>query len=117
MGNVWYEPFSDSQKTSSPTGGSSGQNGIDPQCLYGGDCEPILSFASIASGAKYDHCMFEIYDQEDLDKLISKEIIHFNIQNDVINETVLGLEVNDNLYPFNFLESLEFYFINLLLTR
>jgi hypothetical protein len=28
-----------------------------------------------------------------LDLLISKEIIHFSIQNEIINETVLGLEV------------------------
>ena len=35
--------------------------------------------------------------------LISKEIIHFNIQNDVINETVLGLEVIENqLTPLTF---------------
>ena len=35
----------------------------------------------------------KVYDQEQLDLLISKEIIHFSIQNEVINETVLGLEV------------------------
>ncbi len=47
--------------------------------------------------------MFEVYDQHKLDKLISKEIIHFNIQNDVINETTLGLEVIENqLTPLTF---------------
>lgn len=44
--------------------------------------------------AKYDHCMFEVYDQDRLDELISKEIIHFSIQKEIINETVLGLEVS-----------------------
>lgn len=42
---------------------------------------------------RYDHCMFEVYHQDKLDELISKEIIHFSIQREIINETVLGLEV------------------------
>jgi hypothetical protein len=35
----------------------------------------------------------KVYDQDKLDELISKEIIHFSIQKEIINETVLGLEV------------------------
>ncbi len=44
-----------------------------------------------------------MYDKEKPDVAISKEILHFNIQNQIINETVLGLEVIENqMTPFTF---------------
>lgn len=81
-GNVWYEPFNEFP--------SCGTFGFDDQCT--GEQNP-----------KYDHCMFEVFDQDKLGDLISKEIIHFSIQNEVINETVLGLEVIENqITPLTF---------------
>jgi hypothetical protein len=43
------------------------------------------------SNNKYDHLIFEVYDSTKTIP-ISKEIIHFNIENEIINETLLGLE-------------------------
>lgn len=81
-GNVWYEPYNEFP--------SCGTFGFDDQCLD--ELNP-----------KYDHCMFEVYNQDKLGDIISKEIIHFSIQNEVINETVLGLEVIENqITPLTF---------------
>jgi hypothetical protein len=116
-GNVWYEPLNDLSLSSSKKAilnenhhsliGCNNNSSVklkkcpigelcDETSLNSNDCDNILSFPSFnnnAPGPKYDHCMFEVYDQEQLDLLISKEIIHFSIQNEIINETVLGLEV------------------------
>jgi hypothetical protein len=106
-GNVWYEPFNEMNSNSGAANPSSKEeiasSGCSGRQSNGFDCDPMLSFSSMSSGAKYEHCMFEIYDQEDLHQLLSKEIIHFSIQHDVINETILGLEVIENQFtPLTF---------------
>jgi len=100
-GNVWYEPFNEMNSNSGAANPSSKEeiasSGCSGRQSNGFDCDPMLSFSSMSSGAKYEHCMFEIYDQEDLHQLLSKEIIHFSIQHDVINETIQGqLEHSNN---------------------
>ena len=101
-GNVWYEPYNDLSPSRDKNGcrsrGSQPRKACEPGevCDDDKDCDPTSfssSDQSSTNGPKYDHCMFEVYDQDNLDKLISKEIIHFNIQTNVINETFLGLEV------------------------
>lgn len=114
-GNVWYEPYNDIPLSAANDFGNSivcanktsKKDSKKKPCLPGEmciqdidtDCEQLNSGSSFSSSssnsnnAKYDHCMFEVYDQDKLDELISKEIIHFSIQNEIINETVLGLEV------------------------
>jgi hypothetical protein len=104
-GNVWYEPLNEMPSSSSSL------SSIDmiPCKNKSADCfEPASpdyfssssSFSSFynqqdpqKNNGKYDHLMFEVYDQNNLNNLISKEILHFSIQNEVINETILGLEV------------------------
>ncbi len=103
-GNVWYEPLNEMPSSSS----SSSSIDMIPCKNKSVDCfEPAASTDYFSSSSyssfynqqdsqkngKYDHLMFEIYDQDNLNNLISKEILHFSIQNEVINETILGLEV------------------------
>jgi hypothetical protein len=46
---------------------------------------------------------FKVYDKEKASQILSKEVIHFNIQSLIINETTLGLEVIENqVTPFTF---------------
>lgn len=72
----------------------------------------FLSFdSSQQTMTRYDHCMFEVYNQDKLDELISKEIIHFSIQKEIINETVLGLEVY--FLAINFLKSNDQRFVTI----
>lgn len=120
-GNVWYEPMNDFTSTSINKKFTTQENcntsqslKLKSKCLFGelcenlqsSDCDNTLSYPTNSNnqiGPKYDHCMFEVYDQNHLDTLISKEIIHFSIQNEVINETVLGLEVIENqITPLTF---------------
>jgi hypothetical protein len=45
----------------------------------------------------------KVYDKEKASQILSKEVIHFNIQSLIINETTLGLEVIENqVTPFTF---------------
>ena len=103
-GNVWYEPLNEM-----PSSSSSLIDMIPCRNKSVGCFEPASndyfsqsssSFSSFynqqdsqKNNGKYDHLMFEVYDQDNLNNLISKEILHFSIQNEVINETILGLEV------------------------
>lgn len=111
-GNVWYEPFNDFMSINEPSANLFNSQKCQTKEFRSGDAEMDddyspddsanskdcdNSFQSSSSNqARYDHCMFEVYDQDKLSELISKEIIHFSIQNEVINETVLGLEVIEN---------------------
>ncbi|CAF0709358.1 unnamed protein product [Brachionus calyciflorus] len=80
-GNVWYEPFNN----------------------FKINCDNNKKLCDDQDQAKYDHCMFEVYIEGKPNDVISKEIIHFSIQNEVINDTVLGLEVIENqITPLTF---------------
>jgi hypothetical protein len=113
-GNVWYEPHNDffvqqsntnlftsttKCKPSSLSDDEEEYNLIDEQNSKE-NCREDLNRQQQQQSSQnknmYDHCMFEVYDQEKLSNLISKEIIHFSVQNEIINETVLGLEVIEN---------------------
>jgi hypothetical protein len=100
-GNVWYEPLNDFTgiqndqtstqgitnlfakkcRTSSKKTSDLSDEDYDTECVE----EP-------ESTMKYDHCLFEVYDQTRLGELISKEVIHFSVHNEVINETLVGVE-------------------------
>jgi hypothetical protein len=119
-GNVWYEPFNDftaiQNNEQSPVSSTNGNNLFTKKCSPGrvgkkssfdsggggsdeddtgsSECVDEVTSQSVTtqSGGKYDHCLFEVYDQARLGELLSKEIIHFSVHSEVINETVLGLE-------------------------
>lgn len=114
-GNVWYEPYSDyDSNTDDECNNKSGENlyhtclGDDPlQCIpqQTSACYSPLSQYKTLNGAKYDHLMFEVRDKgTNNNQLLSKEILHFSIQSlQIMNETMLGLEVIENqITPFTF---------------
>jgi hypothetical protein len=94
-GNVWYEPFSDLYSVKVTDESSSQYKNIKfDLCIFEVKIHFCFSYIFLFEGLSLLIVYFKVYEKDKLNILLSKEKIEFNFKNEIVNETVLGLEVN-----------------------